>query len=732
MSDDLVPVSMTDAVGYGAVDCAHETPVEDALVLKNNRLFAALDSHGMIRPPGHCALGYFQDDTRMLSHYALRAKGGSVSLLSAQVPRSYLAQIDTAVKDVSLGQGNEWDPINAIHLRRELLLSDRLTERLTVTNYIMEPLDYWCELVVASDFADIFEVRGWQRKTRGQFYAPRLTDPCTLVLAYRGVDGRLMQTVIRFRSPPTRLTPGCARWEFRLEPNECFVTEWEVVGESRTAPRQVDPPQPLEDERSGMDKVYDTWRAHCTRWSSDDDQFDAVLDRAVDDLRSLYSEVDGADVITAGIPWYSTVFGRDSLITSLQLLPLNPGVARDTLRYLAQRQGTKVDPATGEAPGKMLHELRRGEMARAGEIPFAPSYETVDATPLWLVLLHETWRWTGDHELIRQLLPNAERALKWIDCYGDLDGDGFVEYSRTSQHGLVNQGWKDSGNGVPYPDGTLPKPPIALVEVQGYVYDAKRRMSELYQAFGRSQEAERLKQEADKLRDQIRSAFWLEDLGTFALALDGEKNPLPTATTNAGHLLWSRVPTPEQAAKLARGFTGKDFFSGWGIRTLSAVHPVYNPMSYHDGSVWPHDNGIVILGLALYGHTRATLPAIRALHEAALHSNNQRLPELFCGMNRSIGARPVLYPVSCSPQAWASGSLFMMMQATLGLLPEAPSRVLHIRNPILPDFLDRITLTGLVVGGTRVALQFRRHGDRTLANLLGMEGEPLQLRIELS
>jgi glycogen debranching enzyme len=320
----------------------------------------------------------------------------------------------------------------------------------------------------------------------------------------------------------------------------------------------------------------------------------------------------------------------------------------------------------------------------------------------------------------------------WIDRYGDVDGDGFVEYARTSDKGLVNQGWKDSGDGVPYPDGTLPTPPIALVEVQGYVHDAKVRSAELFQIAGRLDRATALRREAAELRERIRTVFWDEELGTFALALDGGKRPVPTATTNAGHLLWSRVPTVAQGERLRERFLQPDFFSGWGVRTLSAAHPVFNPMSYHDGSVWPHDNALVVLGLALYGHARAALPIVRAVYEAGAGTQFQRLPELYCGMSRGMGRRPVGYPVSCSPQAWASGALFMMLQALLGLYPDAPTGVLHVRDPVLPDFLDHLTLEGLCIGSSRVALQFRRHGSRTLANLLGIEGPPLQVRIELS
>ena len=337
----------------------------------------------------------------------------------------------------------------------------------------------------------------------------------------------------------------------------------------------------------------------------------------------------------------------------------------------------------------------------------------------------------GDDALVRDLLPHAERALAWIDQYGDQDGDGFVEYRRSSEKGLSNQGWKDSGDGMPFPDGRLPEPPIALVEVQGYVYDAKVRMSDLFRRFGQPERAAALASEADALRGAISERFWMDESGTFALALDGSKGQVSSVTSNPGHLLWSRVPTAAQARSMARVMLGPDLFSGWGIRTLSAAHRVYNPMSYHNGSVWPHDNALAVFGLARYGLAGEALPVVRGLHEAAIGADFQRLPELFCGMTRQRGSRLVRYPVSCSPQAWASGAFFLILQGMLGIYPEAPARVLHIRNPMLPDFLSGLTVSGLTVGDSRVSLHFRRHGERTLANLLEVEGGRLQVRIEL-
>ena len=661
------PLPMEAVVGYERIDCSEEDTGEDKLVLKHDRFFGIITTHGDIAPAGRCSLGLFHDDTRILSGSLLSVAGGPPRLLSAEAPRTYAAQIDLAVKDLPFG-GDPWDPKHAVHIRRELVLSDRLGERVTLTNYLGRPLDYWLELSLACDFADIFEVRGWRRAERGQFFAPEAAGD-RLLFRYRGRDGRTIGSVVRFLRPPDRLTADTARWEFTLASQIPFCLEWEVLPADVPSGLPPESRRSFDERRAAVERHYRTWRQSGSRWTTDVPKFDVVLRRATDDLRALYMEVDGEDVISAGIPWYSTVFGRDAIITALETLSHNPAIARDTLRYLARRQGSREDPFTEEQPGRILHELRRGEMARAGEIPHVPYFGTVDATPLWLVLLHETWRWTGDDALVAELMPNAERALAWIDRYGDADGDGFVEYARTSPKGLVNQGWKDSGDGVSFPDGRQPEPPIALVEVQGYVYDAKVRMADLFARFGQAERAASLAREAGALRDAIRDRFWLEEEGTFALALDGHKRPLPTVTSNAGHLLWSRVPTPEQAASVTRRLLGPELFSGWGIRTLAAGHRVYNPMSYHNGSVWPHDNALVIFGMGLYGRAREALPVVRGLHEAALSAQFQRLPELFCGMDRQRGVRLVRYPVSCSPQAWASAAFFLILQATLGPVP---------------------------------------------------------------
>ena len=724
-------ISMEEAVGYTTLACSHENAVGDTLGLKHDHVFLLVDRCGDITPPGRCSLGLFEDDTRLLSQYELRGAGTAPVKLSAQVVHPYQAQIDLAVTDHAFG-GDPWDPKHAVYFKRELMVEDALVERLTLTNYLMRPIDYWVELHVACDFADIFEVRGWKRSSRGAFFRPQVVDDHTLRFAYRGVDGREIESIVTFRDPPQSLEPHCARWSFRLEPKQPVELMWRV-GSGAPARATAVFSADLDARRQSLAKQYDEWRAEGSRWSSDVEVFNDTLARATDDLRSLYMGSGQDAVITAGIPWYSTVFGRDSIITSLETMVLNPRIAADTLRYLARHQGTHENAYTEEQPGRFMHELRRGELARSGEIPHLPYYGTIDATPLWLILLDETWRWTGDLGLVRELLPNARRALEWIDRYGDMDGDGLVEYSRTSARGLVNQGWKDSGDGVPFPDGTLPHPPIALIEVQAYVYDAKTRAAALFDRTGDAETADRLRSEAERLRAQVLDQFWLDELGTFALALDGDKRPIPTVTSNAGHALWSRIADPARAIAIAQTLLAADMFCGWGIRTLSARHPVYNPMSYHDGSVWPHDNALIVMGMSHYGLAAAALPVVDTTREAAATADFHRLPELYCGMARNGAAHPVSYPVSCSPQAWASGALFLMLQAVLGILPDAPANLLHIRNPVLPRGLQQLTITNLRVGPSRVSLHFARRASRTLVNVLAVESEgtPFQVRIEV-
>ena len=536
------------------------------------------------------------------------------------------------MKDLPFG-GDPWDPKHAVHIRRELVLSDRLGERVTLTNYLAQPLEFWLELSLACDFADIFEVRGWRRAERGQFFAPEPSGD-RLLFRYRGRDGRTIGSVVRFLHPPDLLTARAARWDFTLASQIPLSLEWEVFPEDAPASASRESRRSFDERRAAVERHYRTWRQAGSRWTTNVPKFDVVLRRATDDLRALYMEVDHEDVISAGIPWYSTVFGRDSIITSLETLALNPGIARDTLRYLARRQGAREDPFTEEQPGRILHELRRGEMARAGEIPHIPYFGTVDATPLWLVLLHETWRWTGDEALVTELMPNAERALEWIDRYGDVDGDGFVEYARTSAKGLVNQGWKDSGDGVPFPDGTPARAARSRSSRCRATSTTRSPDGRAARALRRARTRRALRGEAAVLRAAIRRAL----LGARASAPSrsrstGRSVRCPPSPRTPATCSGADVPDAEQAARgRATRCWAASMFSGWGIRTLERGASGLQPDELSQRlRLAARQRASSSLGLALYGRTRGALTVPRRCTTRLADSDYQRLPELFCG-----------------------------------------------------------------------------------------------------
>jgi glycogen debranching enzyme len=470
-------------------------------------------------------------------------------------------------------------------------------------------------------------------------------------------------------------------------------------------------------------RSYEDWERGCTRFVTDNELYNQLLDRSLRDLRALYMGAEDGHVLGAGIPWYATVFGRDSLITSHQLLSVNTLPASETLRFLARHQGARVDDWRDEQPGKILHEVRRGELAGAGVVPHTPYFGSVDSTPWFLILLGQHLRWTGDLAFAQELLPAAEAALRWIDGYGDADGDGFVEYECRSAGGIRNQGWKDSDDAIVHADGRSAEPPIALSEVQAYVYLAKLRMADLYGAMDREREAERLVQQAQTLRERFNEAFWMPDERTFAMALDADKRQVRTITSNPGHALYCGIVDEEKAAALAKRLLAPDMFSGWGVRTMSKAAAAYNPMSYHNGSVWPHDNALIAAGFKRYGFVRSTNRIATALFDAAIQADDMRLPELFCGFTRRSPNRPVSYPVACSPQAWAAGSPFLLLQAMLGISARAHLNLVTVNKPHLPTWLNTVEVRNLAVGRSRISLLFRREGEITSFSVLSRDGD---------
>ncbi|TMB27353.1 MAG: amylo-alpha-1,6-glucosidase [Deltaproteobacteria bacterium] len=765
----LVTVGAAELLGYEDLGSLPESTGTDKLVLKRGNLFAVAGRLGDIWPPGARDQGAYFEDTRFLSKLRLAIAGGPPVVLSTQTRAEYTSQVDLTVTSTQFG-GLFQDPVNFLHLRREQIIDEHFVERLTLTNYLVRDIDYWVEYEFAADFADQFEVRGARRRERGTYFRP-LVDERRVVFFYQGRDGVLYRVEVFFPArAPDEIAGGRARFNFHLGPNESTGLELHAlpslhavrsgtsVREAADEARQPGfrpPPTMTEEPESGWlypgshpasqppaprrfeERVarsradYRHWAENSSRIETNEEAFNGALAQAVADLKALSVFWEGRRVISAGVPWYASPFGRDAAITAFQALLVNPDIAREALLFLAAHQGKKVDDFREEEPGKILHEIRRGELARTGEVPHTPYYGSVDSTPLFLVLYTEYLQWTHDRATGEQLLPAAEAALRWIEQYGDKDGDGFIEYRRKTERGLRNQGWKDSWDGVPHLDGTPAEPPIALVEVQGYCLDARRRMARLYRQLGRREDAARCAIAAQRLARRLDEAFWMEKAGTYALALDGEKRQVQTVASNAGHLLFSRAVPEARARRVARVLMSPESFSGFGIRTLARGQRPYNPLSYHNGTIWPHDNSLIAMGLSNYGMQKVAAQVLSGAYDASRQFRHYRLPELYCGMGRGEGDLVVSYPVSCSPQAWASGAFFLMLRGCLGLYPDAPRRRLKIVNPHLPPGVQRLILERLRVGDTRVTVDFTCSGGSCFAAVRDVEGEPLAIRIEV-
>src|ERR671919_2567148 len=692
------------------------------LAIKEGETFLYSDTEGNLdERPGY-GLGLYYQDTRFLSRFRMRISDRDPILLSSSAERAYMSYIDVTNPD--LYEDDELVvPQQTLNIRRMRAIAGRVYERIRIKNYNSFPVALDVDLEFGADFADIFEVRGLARDVSGHYDPPRVEDRAA-EFSYLGQDNIRRTTRIDFAHRPARLEVRGdlveASFRVHLAAHETKLVSMTMetrVGDVPLATKEFD--AAVHELR----RSYEDWERECTQIRTDNELFNQLLTRGVRDLRALYTRMDGTGVIAAGIPWYVAVFGRDTLITSHQLLMLNTGPARESLQVLANLQGTGVDDWRDEEPGKILHEIRRGELAGSNFLPHSPYYGSVDSTPWFLILLAQYFRWTNDRAFVEELLPNVEAALSWIDEYGDLDGDGLVEYRTRSRRGLTNHGWKDSWNSVVHTDGSLAEPPIALVEVQGYVYMAKIRMADVYAVLGDHERATRLRKEAAVLRDRLAEAFWMEDEQYFAGALDGEKQQVRTVVSNPGHLLYCGAVDDEFAEKVARRLFQPDMFSGWGIRTMSKTAKAYNPMSYHDGSVWPHDNALIAAGLKRYGFVNTTNRVATAMFDAAVHSDYMRLPELYCGFTRRTPTSPVQYPVACSPQAWAAGSPFLLLQAMLGVSALAHENMLTVNKPHLPPWLNVVELRNLRVGKSTTSLVFRRQGEITAFSLLERKGD---------
>ena len=688
--------------------------------LKHGDCFAVLDAHADIGASTGGPDGIFFSDTRYLSHLEMLLNGNQPLLLGSSVrDDNSTLTVDLTNPDIYLDQKLVL-PKDILHVVRTLFLwRDTAYQRLRIHNHGDRPCEVRLTLAFASDFADLFEVRGMRRARRGIATAA-ISGDADVSLNYRGLDGLRRRTMLRFEPAPEHLSTSVASHTFDLQPNEfraIYVTVKCDGGQGE--------PQWLPFRKALRGAFHEHRRASrgTTTITTSNPIFNEVVCRSMADLAILTTETPEGPYPYAGIPWYSATFGRDGIITALQMLWCDARIAKGVLLRLAAYQAKDFDPLSDAEPGKILHEMRGGEMAALHEVPFKLYYGSVDATPLFVMLAGLYFEHTGDIETLRQLWPNIEAALSWIDGAGDPDRDGFVEYHRADEQGLVNQGWKDSHDAIFHADGSIAVGPIALCEVQGYVYAAKRLAARCARRLGKPAFGDDLDEQAVKLAERFESAFWREDIGTYALALDGQKRPCCVRTSNAGQVLLSGIASPERAESVMRGLMRPSFFSGWGIRTVASEEQRYNPMSYHNGSVWPHDNALIAAGFARYGYKNAIDRVFKGLFDAASYMELRRLPELYCGFLRGRQRGPTLYPVACSPQAWAAGTPLMLLQASLGLEFDQERNEILLREPRLPAFLEEVTLRNLHLGQSTVDLMLRRHDNDVSIQVLRNDGQ---------
>ncbi|MCJ2127746.1 glycogen debranching N-terminal domain-containing protein [Methylobacterium sp. E-045] len=722
--------------------------------LKYGEAFAVLDSYGDIGVlPGPEGL-YFQD-TRYLSRLGFTIEDQRPLLLSSVMQDDNGAlSVDMTTPDIRIDAHDETTiPRELIAIERtKFLFKGACYDRIGLRNYDSRHWKLKIGVTFDADYRDLFEVRGMDRPVRGK-RSVQVASESEVQFRYVGLDEVVRTTSLHFGPKPHHIEPGRAEFEVSLPPGGRTSLFIRVVCESHRAFTSAPAAEKVgEDAAAGLSqaagsgagarhpkglgegvifaRAYRDARrdlrqltAGITTIISSNDQFNEAACRATADLYMLASRTPEGIYPFAGIPWYSTVFGRDGIITAMMALWIDPNFAKGVLRYLASTQAKAVDPAADAQPGKVLHETRRGEMAMLGEVPFRHYYGTIDGTPLFVMLAYEYYAVTGDIETIKRIWPALELALAWMNEYGDRDGDGFVEYARDTDKGLENQGWKDSHDSIFHTDGQLAKGPIALCEVQGYVYAAKNGMAKLATLLGHGDLAARLGEEALALRENFDKAFWCEAIGTYALALDGAKKQCAVRSSNAGHALFTGIALPERAASVAANLLSKDGFNGWGVRTIARGEARYNPMSYHNGSIWPHDNALVAMGLARYDLKPEASRIFQGMFDTALYQDQKRLPELFCGFMRRNQRGPVSYPVACSPQAWAAAAPFAFLSACIGIELQHDRNRIRLRNPTLPDFLEGVSIFNLKLGESRVDLRVQRYGSDVTVNVLRRVGD---------
>lgn len=693
------------------------------LTLNHGDTFGIFDRWGDIKQFGTCVQGIYHQGTRFISDMELELNHYRPMLLSSNIKNeNEMLSVDLTNPDIH-EEHHLIIPKGTLHISRSKFLQDGACHELIMLfNYGSDTYETELQLTFGGDFRDIFEVRGMERKDRGDVQFPLINGNNHVMLAYKGLDNIERQTNLYFDPAPVSIQENRVLYKIKIAPKEAYSINCTGVFQVYAQPVAFEPYSIAYNKiKSGMEKS----RELVAEIYTDNEQFNNWINRSKNDLLSLLVQTPFGSYPYAGVPWYNTVFGRDGAFTALETLWVAPDIAKGVLMYQAKRQATELKPLQDAEPGKILHEIRSGEMAETGEIPFKLYYGSIDTTPLFIVLAGHYLKRTDDMLTIRAIWNNILKALEWIKIYGDMDGDGFVEYQRKAESGLANQGWKDSHDSISHQNGELAGFPIALCEVQGYVYDAKKQAAYMATRLGHPELAEQLKKEAAELKDRFNEFFWDDDLGTYILALDGDKQPCRVVSSNVGHLLFSGIATPERAEQTAKMLMADDMFTGWGIRTLSSKSARYNPMSYHNGSVWPHDTAIIAYGFARYGLMEESLRLMQGLFDASLFIDLQRLPELFCGFPFRRGESPTAYPVACSPQAWSVAAVFLLLQACLRLTFDGYNKKLTLYKPMLPDYITKIKISKLRFGEEQFELEIIRYehdlGIHLLKKPLGWE-----------
>jgi len=711
-------VSSDDIIQTGSCSLDDRT-----LVLKHGNSFAVFDRYGDIHAQGHSEQGIYHRDTRFLSQLDLRLADGRrpVLLNSTLKQDNSLLTVDLTLPEI-VEANKPVVHIDTVHIfRAKLLYQDTCYEHLRLCNYGATAINIPFILTFDADFADIFEVRGKQREARGHHLPEDVNEQKqSITLVYTGLDKVTRHTCIQLENANANIGNNSARFNVALAPGEdkdIYISIQCDTNQNAT---------PITDYLDALQKLSAELKTarenHCAIHTSNE-QFNDWLNRSQVDLNLLISDTPHGPYPFAGVPWFSTPFGRDGIITALHSLWVNPNTARGVLAFLAANQATEVDPLREAEPGKILHETRGGEMSTLGEVPFAQYYGTIDATPLFVVLAGAYYQHTGDRAFIESIWQNIEAALNWIDHYGDKDGDGFFEYASQNEKGLSQQGWKDSDDSIFHADGSAATGAIALCEVQAYVYDAWRCAAKLYSMLAQHDKAKTLEKKACALKKHFDQAFWCDELGTYVLALDGDKRPCQVRSSNAGHTLFSGIATRRHARRTVETLLDKAGYSGWGVRTIATAEKRYNPMSYHNGAVWPHDNAMIALGFARYGYRKEAAQILTGLFEASLFLDLRRMPELFCGFLKRKGEGPTLYPLACAPQAWSSTVVFALLQACLGIeISNTPQPQIIFCKPWLPPWLDSLEIKKLAVGNTSVDVLLQRYDNDVGVNVLRREG----------